>query len=369
MGGVYYVKNILFQFLQYEKTVDVFEIYVLVNKDIVNLFSFCDKYSNVHFLYDCDMRIKKRKDFFSRNIVELIWILRIVRYRIDYVFPQYSDKGLFRLKNVSWIPDFQHAVYPDFFSKEEKEFRDSYFNRIAHGHSKLILSSMDSYNTYMKIYPDCSREVHVVHFISAIDQEPTEQEVIANRKKYEIGEQRFFLVSNQFWKHKNHICLINAIWQAKEQYEDIFVICTGLTEDSRNPEYFSELLELIDKKKLGDNIKILGLIPREDQLALMRDAVAVIQPSLFEGWGTVVEDAKSLGKSVILSDIPVHIEQGNSDCIFFKHDSAEDLSDKMCDIWGKTVECSPKYRYNISNSERYGMEFFEALIGKKCDER
>ncbi|RIW14372.1 glycosyltransferase, partial [Algoriphagus lacus] len=44
---------------------------------------------------------------------------------------------------------------------------------------------------------------------------------------------------------------------------------------------------------------------------------AVIQPSLFEGWSTVIEDAKSLNVQVICSNLPVHIEQLSLNGIYF----------------------------------------------------
>ena len=36
-----------------------------------------------------------------------------------------------------------------------------------------------------------------------------------------------------------------------------------------------------------------------DQLRLMKESLGVIQPSLFEGWSTVIEDAKALNKKSI----------------------------------------------------------------------
>lgn len=42
---------------------------------------------------------------------------------------------------------------------------------------------------------------------------------------------------------------------------------------------------------------------------LMKHAIAIINPSLFEGGSTTVEEAKSLLKVIILSGIPVHREQ------------------------------------------------------------
>jgi glycosyltransferase involved in cell wall biosynthesis len=62
---------------------------------------------------------------------------------------------------------------------------------------------------------------------------------------------------------------------------------------------------------------VLGFIDRTEQLVIMKNSEYVIQPSLFEGWGTVVEDAKVLDKTILLSDIPVHREQMNEKCILF----------------------------------------------------
>ena len=60
----------------------------------------------------------------------------------------------------------------------------------------------------------------------------------------------------------------------------------------------------------------------------MRASIAVINPSLIEGWSTTVEEAKSLGVPLILSDIPVHREQ-NQEVMFFDPRSARSLAETM----------------------------------------
>lgn len=47
---------------------------------------------------------------------------------------------------------------------------------------------------------------------------------------------------------------------------------------------------------------MLGLVPRSDVIALMRYSISLINPSFFEGWSTTVEEAKSMGKQIILSE-------------------------------------------------------------------
>ena len=69
--------------------------------------------------------------------------------------------------------------------------------------------------------------------------------------------------------------------------------------------------------KLNNEIKFLGFIPREDQLNLIKISLGVIQPSLFEGWSTVIEDAKALEKFIFASDLPVHREQAQTNIEFF----------------------------------------------------
>jgi glycosyltransferase involved in cell wall biosynthesis len=64
----------------------------------------------------------------------------------------------------------------------------------------------------------------------------------------------------------------------------------------------------------------------------MQNSVALINPSLFEGWSSSVEEAKSLGKRIILSDIPVHKEQDPPGGRFFFPDRAESLADLMQEI-------------------------------------
>ena len=77
----------------------------------------------------------------------------------------------------------------------------------------------------------------------------------------------------------------------------------------------------------------MGLVPKFDQIQLMRRSIAVVQPSLFEGWSTLVEDARLLGKPMILSNLPVHLEQNPPYSAFFEVNSPEDLAKLLGDFW------------------------------------
>ena len=70
-------------------------------------------------------------------------------------------------------------------------------------------------------------------------------------------------------------------------------------------------------------------MPYNDLLSLIAYSIAVINPSKSEGWSSTVEQAKSYGKMVLLSNLKVHKEQNPKRNFFFKTDDVKNLSKKL----------------------------------------
>ena len=157
---------------------------------------------------------------------------------------------------------------------------------------------------------------------------------------------RYFLISNQFWIHKDHVCAFNALAELRKTpgYDDIHIVCTGATKDYRNPNYLDELNELNQSLGIYDRVHFLGYIPKIDQIQLMKECIAVIQPTLYEGspGGGEIEDAVSLGKHSIVSDIPVNLEIDEPTVTFFECRSAKQLASCMKEAADSTYETPAK---------------------------
>ena len=337
IGGLYYVKNIIYT-LHKENKLNNSSIYLLVKVENIAVYS--------DLISCCDINIITYKDKIFNKIIKKISekifrvqtnleIISIVKkLEIDLIYPV-GNSGYAFLKNkcIHWIPDFQHIHLKKMFSKKIIHQRNKLYKYISENHKYLILSSYDSLNDYKNLYPENTDNVFVQHFKSFISNDYFE---ILNKNfvksiilKYEL-KKRFYLIPNQFWQHKNHITVFKAVKYIKEfLHKKIYVVCTGNTKDFRNRSYFNLLMKYIDENKLMDDIKILGFIDRKDQLALIKESIAVIQPSLFEGWSTVVEDAKVFDKKIFLSNINVNIEQKNKNSIIFKKEDYVDLAYKL----------------------------------------
>lgn len=261
---------------------------------------------------------------------------------IDLFFPGLWQ--IFQFQNVIyWLPDFQHCYLPHLFQPEEIEFRNKLYSDTARLAKLLILSSQHAEADFRKFYPDSKTETHILSFHTLPPPEWYQPDPVIIQHKYNLPEE-FFLCSNQFWAHKSHITLFQAVARLKQQNRAINLVCTGPLEDYRNPDYFPNLKQFIHDAALDSQIYILGTIPRLDQIQLMRRSLAVIQPSLFEGWSTVIEDARALGKTILMSDISVHLEQAPQHGHYFARKDEVDLAQKIHDLL-PTLEPGPIVRY------------------------
>lgn len=321
IAELYYLRNIMYAVLQNEKTEEILNIYLLTNDKNLDFFKkMIDIYNIKVIKYDGVMGNKK--------------IINICKkYSVNYIFP-ITDYGYYGMEDICvyWIPDFQHKYLNQYFSNNEINRRDRLYSYIAKSHKKLVLSSESAYSDYKTYFPECLEEVYVVPFVSYIEDEIkllTDDFINLVKNKYQLPE-KYFYIANQFWMHKNHKVAFEAInILVKQRKEKVSLICTGYTEDYRNKDFFVELENYIEENDLKDNINIVGFISRKEQLAIMKKSICLIQPSLFEGWGTGVEDAKVLDKDIILSDIPVHYEQKNNNCLIFDKHNSYDLAEKM----------------------------------------
>jgi glycosyltransferase involved in cell wall biosynthesis len=261
---------------------------------------------------------------------------------------------------IAWFPDFQFLHLPEFFPGLDVKKEVLRLRRLIEQADASILSSYAALEDFRSIAPkNCVSRARVLQFVSqprvnlaAVDEEEAKQ-LIAG--KYGV-EGRYFYLPNQFWIHKNHWVVFKAVAQLKARGIEILVVCTGNLQDyrMRNTEYVDALSNFIVTHSLGDNIRILGLVPYEDVLLLMRGCSAVINPSRFEGWSSTVEEAKSLGKRVALSNIAVHREQAPSDALYFDPDDVSVLGSILEKWWHSSPPPNLEFgsRQNPSLRER-----------------
>jgi len=258
----------------------------------------------------------------------------------DLIFPLFPI-GDYRLPCpiLSWIPDLQHAVLPEYFTPEEIEVRDRKYGSAAKASDAVVLSSEAAREDFIQKYGTPSGRLEVLRFFTLPEEAWFQGDPVAVRERLGIPED-YLMVCNQFWAHKNHQLVIRALSVLKERGITPFVVFTGSLAENRRGGIVDGVLQGLCEAGLWEQCRVLGQLDRVDQIQLVRGARAVVQPSLFEGWSTVLEDCRTLGKRVIASDLKVHREQDLPGATYFDTASPAALADEIASVLSAPAEPS-----------------------------
>lgn len=254
-------------------------------------------------------------------------------------------------KTINWLPDFQFLVMSKMFSWIERFKRNALYKRSIAFSDLLIVSSGDALNHLCQFYVVDPNRVRVLRFVSTVNPvvfDKPESDFKSYLEQCYGIKNKYFYCPNQFWKHKNHITLLSACKLLKNQGINITIVFSGMEHDFRHPNYFESIIKFISENGIQENVKLLGIIPHNDVHGLMRNCVSVINPSLFEGWSTTVEEVKSIGKNIVLSDISVHREQAPQSAQFFESTNVDHLARCLLQSW-LNHEGGPDYELEVES--------------------
>ncbi|NJP41561.1 glycosyltransferase family 4 protein [Oscillospiraceae bacterium HV4-5-C5C] len=175
---------------------------------------------------------------------------------------------------------------------------------------QIITVSNESRKEIVKYYGVAPNRITVIGNGWEHMKEIHPDESVFEKCMIDIGKPYFFALGSKY-RHKNLAWIITA---AQTNPEYTFVL-TG------NDSFSNESEEL--QKNSPDNVIFTGFVSDEEMKALMLHCLALIQPSLHEGFGIPPLEALSLGKKIIVSkasclpeiyeDSAIYIDPNKSD--------------------------------------------------------
>lgn len=333
LGGVNYYRNLMLAISEMAdvKLTPVIFTGTYINHELVK--DFPDVEWVRSSLFDDGSMYSKIRRLDEKVFLSNLCLNRLFKkYKIDILSHTSEAFSSLQIPMIGWIPDFQHKHLTNFFSEKDIRGRNKSFKRLCNRCQGIIVSSYDAKKDLLEFDPNAVSKTHVLQFVVQPLSNGIEASIEELEKMYGFSG-KYFYVPNQFWAHKNHKVILEALNVLKKQGHEVYVVSTGNTFDYRNPEHFVYLKNYIEDNNLSSNFIILGKVPYSHVVTLANNCLAFINPSFFEGWSTTVEEAKSLGKRIVLSDIPVHKEQNPQGGIYFNPENSGELANTLWDIW------------------------------------
>lgn len=108
------------------------------------------------------------------------------------------------------------------------------------------------------------------------------------------------------------------------QYPNISLVLVG-AEDY----FYKRLVDYVEKIQLAGKVIFWGQAEREELNLLYKNAIALVFPSLMEGFGLPAVEAMANGCLVLCSDIPVFHEVLGEVAVYFNPQDINDIANKL----------------------------------------
>ena len=140
--------------------------------------------------------------------------------------------------------------------------------------------------------------------------------------------EKYFLYIGNAYPHKNLERLIEAISSIKYQVSGIKLVLVG-HEDF----FYKKLKEKVREMKLERNVIFYEPAKREELTNLYQKALALVFPSLMEGFGLPAVEAMANNCLVLASDIPVFREILDEAVGYFNPQDSKNIAEKLKEVY------------------------------------
>lgn len=215
---------------------------------------------------------------------------------------------------VSVLNDIQHKFCPHFFTQEEIDTRDAFYQKIIELKPYIISISKYTKNTFLEMYDFPSERI--IPIPCAVQNRLSEYKSdhdVEELKEFNLESKKFVLYPANFWPHKNHRGLLIAfeMFCARNPDVDLHLVLTGFSSDKN-----SLWVEATQRMGIADKVHYLGYVTDAQLAVLLRNCRFMVFPSLFEGFGMPITEAMAMGTTVICSNVTSLPEVGG-DCVFY----------------------------------------------------
>jgi glycosyltransferase involved in cell wall biosynthesis len=230
---------------------------------------------------------------------------------IHFPFQSYDPCGLPTVYNPH---DLQHLHHPEFFTPAEIARRESLHPAACRAAHTVVVASEFVKRDVVERYHVAPQKIQVIPWAPPpLPESPPAADSSTLGRKHGLSAGPFALYPAMTWEHKNHVRLLEALARLRERDGlELPFVFTGYKTD-----FWPRVERRVSELGLGEQVKFLGLVPREELSALYRAAQFVFIPTLFEAASAPLFEAWQHGAPVACSSVTSLPEQAAGAALLF----------------------------------------------------
>lgn len=248
-------------------------------------------------------------------------------------------------KSYILLHDFAFKYFPEAYTKVNLiEQEDSVKNAIVRA-KKIFVTSKANKEDLKRHYSVRDDQIEIAN----LGYDKNTFKKISNSKNPFGFSEPFFLFVGRLEKRKN----VSNIVRAFDNYKDIYKTNAKLVLAGFKANGYDEIEELIKQSKYSKEIIEPGYISNEDMVSLLNLAIALVYPSLYEGFGLPILEAFACETPVITSNVSTLKEVASDAAIIVEATDIKNIAEQM-----NIISTDMKFRESliqkgISQLEKY----------------
>ena len=288
---------------------------------------------------------------------------KLIKKNIDFVFFVTPSPKPFYLQKLNYaltVYDLCHRDFPEF--SEVKAYNTYYLRELllnrCIGPATLVITESEKLKTMIsqQFSKDKNRIISIPNGPSPLLLNYSKVE--SNQKKLNLPNEYFFYPA-QFWEHKNHIRILEAIKILNDR--GIFINFVFCGKDKGN---LKNIKKRTTELNIDKQVKILDFLSNEDIKIVYKNATALVMPTYFGPTNIPPLDAWDNELPVIYS---YHLsEQTDDAAIYVDPNSSEDLADQIEKMLNKEFrqELIKKGSIKLSDIKKKREDAINTLLNK-----
>ena len=305
-------------------------------------------------------------------VLRAIWDQTFFRYHVskskpDIVFFPIQEGMLFPpVKQIVTVHDLHYLHFNQSISECSSEigfFRKFFYHKkmlkVLSNSAAVIAVSESTRRDVIENFGVDPRKIHVIY--NGYDESRflviTEPDSVLER--YNLKKQAFCLCIGSILRHKNFLRLVQAFAKQKSKTK---LVIAGVCKDAG---YLAEIMHAAATLGISDRVQYLGYVPDKDIPYLLSGAIALLMPSLHEGFGVPVIEAMACGTPVITSNCSAMPEVAGAAALYVDPFSTENIASGISSVLENKnlrqrmsseglVHCQ-KFRWSVSAAKLYDL--------------
>jgi len=292
-------------------------------------------------------------------------VSELLAFRCDvWIFPaQESLSYQMPVRVIGTVHDLMHryeATFPEVSAKGRYGIREHRFRNIANRCTGVLVDSEVGRQHVVESYGVPAAKVYPLPYVApSYLQDKHERADFDAHYRLPV---KFLFFPAQFWPHKNHMRLLDAVHRVAERYPDIALVLSGGKHHT-----FDEVQRRVEDLGMRERILFLGYVPDADLRGLYRRARALVMPTFFGPTNIPPLEAMAIGCPILVSGIYGMPEQCGDAALYFDPTSVTEMVERIEQVWSDDALAAEMVRKGLDRSEHNGQQHFNRRLAEIVD--